>query len=291
MTLPRSIALALAVGCGGGATAVAPVGPDRARFPLSVAADERMITIPAGQFIAGSTPEERQSAYDDFLHTANHDGAREHEWFAKEADRHPEKLPAFTIDLMPVTQSAYSELVAAGTVPAPTIDEVAWKVQGFQQDYTTQVVRFNWKDGRPPHGREDHPVVLVTHDEATRYCSWRGRRLPTSAEFEKAARGEQGLAYPWGNAYEAGKLNSAVAGPGETTPVGAYGDGASPYGLFDMAGNVFQWTSTPAEGGKMIVKGSAWDDHGGVGRGASQHGRKHEVRHVIVGFRCASDVR
>ncbi len=289
MTSSRSLAVVIVIGCG--SSAVAPVGPDRAKFPLSIAADERMITVPAGQFIAGSTPEERAGAYDDFLHTANHDGAREHAWFAKEADRHAEKLPAFMIDLMPVTQSAYAEFVSSGAAPAPAIDEAGWKAQGFQQDYATQVVRFLWKDGRPPHGREDHPVVLITHDEATRYCGWRGRRLPTAAEFEKGARGDQGLAYPWGNAYEATKLNSAVGGPGDTTPVGTYGDGASPYGLFDMAGNVFQWTSTPGDGHKMTVKGSAWDDYGGVGRGASQHARKHDVRHVIVGFRCASDVR
>jgi len=275
----------IVIACG---APVAPLGPDRAKAPLSTAADKQMIAIPEGKYIAGSTPEERQAAYDDYLHTANQDGAREHAWFGKEQDRHGEKLPAFSIDLMPVMQSAYAELVATGAVPAPTIDETTWKTQGFQQDYATQVARFIWKDGRPPHGREDHPVVLVTYDEAAKYCAWRGRRLPTAAEFEKAARGELGLAYPWGNAYEASKLNSAVAGPGDTTPVGTHGDGASPYGLFDMAGNVFQWTRTPGDGGNMIVKGSAWDDHGGLGRGASQHGRKRDIRHVIVGFRCAS---
>ena len=169
-----------------------------------------------------------------------------------------------------------------------TIDEATWKAQGFQQDYATQVARFVWKDGRPSHGREDHPVVLVSYDDAAKYCAWRGRRLPTAAEYEKAARGEEGLAYPWGNAYEASKLNSAVAGPGDTTPVGTYADGASPFGLFDMAGNVFQWTSTPLDAEKMIVRGSAWDDYAGVGRGASFHGRKRTARHVIVGFRCAS---
>ena len=275
----------LAVGCGAAPTVK---GPDRAKAPLSAAADTHMIAIPAGLYIAGSTPEERASAYDDFLHTANHDGAREHKWFEREVDRHGEQLAAFSIDLMPVTQAAYGELVATGAVPAPTIDEATWKAQGFQQDYATQVARFVWKDGRPPHGREDHPVVLVSYDEAAKYCAWRGRRLPTAAEFEKAARGEEGLAYPWGNAYEANKLNSAVAGPGDTTPVGTYAEGASPFGLFDMAGNVFQWTSTPLDAEKMIVRGSAWDDYGGVGRGASFHGRKRTARHVIVGFRCAS---
>lgn len=275
----------LAISCG---TAPAAKGPDRVKAPLSAAADAHMVAIPAGLYIAGSTPEERASAYDDFRHTATHDGAREHKWFDREVDRHGEQLVAFSIDLMPVTQAAYGELVATGAVPAPAIDEAAWKAQGFQQDYATQVARFVWKDGRPPSGREDHPVVLVTYDEAAKYCAWRGRRLPTAAEFEKAARGEEGLAYPWGNAYESSKLNSAVAGPGDTTPVGTYADGVSPFGLFDMAGNVFQWTATPFDADKMIVRGSAWDDYAGLGRGAAFHGRKRTARHVIVGFRCAS---
>jgi formylglycine-generating enzyme required for sulfatase activity len=268
-----------------------PTGPALdTHAPLSAAADTKMIAIPAGQYIAGSTPEERQAAYDDYQATANNDGAREHEWFGKETDRHVTKLPAFKIDLMPVTQAAYAEFVAAGKAPAPTIDEAAWKAQGFQQDYATEVARFNWHDGRPPAGREDHPVVLVTYDEAAAYCAWRNhRRLPTADEFEKASRGDSGLAYPWGNAFEPSKLNSKVSGPNDTMPAGSFTDGASPYGVLDLAGNVFQWTSTPGEAGKQIVKGSAWDDYAGVGRGASQHGRKTTVRHVIVGFRCASD--
>lgn len=282
--------LLLVVTCAAcGTPATKPTAPVLDHAPLTAAADRRMIVVPAGQYIAGSTPEERSTAYDDFLATSGHDGAREHAWFDKEVDRHVTKGPSFKIDLMPVTQAAYSEFVAAGKAPAPTIDEPTWKAQGFQQDYATEVARFNWHDNRPPSGREDHPVVLVTYDEAAAYCAWRHRRLPTADEYEKAARGDNGFSYPWGNAFESGKLNSKVAGPGDTVPVGTFTEGASPYGVLDLAGNVFQWTSTPGEPGKMIVKGSAWDDYAGVGRGASLHGRKTTIRHVIVGFRCASD--
>ena len=269
-----------------------------ANASLSMAADDRMIEIPAGQYIAGSTPEERAGAYDDYLATAGHDAAREHAWFDKEEDRHIATLPAFRIDLMPVTQAQYAELVATGQVPAPTIDEATWNRQGFKQDYAAQVARFNWVDGRPPSGREDHPVVLVTWAEAARYCAWRGeqrgeaRRLPSAQEYEKAARGGGGFSYPWGNVYEADKLNSAVKGPRDTTPVGSHVEGASPYGVLDLAGNVFQWTSTPvANTDKMVVKGSAWEDFAGLGRGASWHGRPRTARHVIVGFRCAAGAR
>jgi len=267
--------------------------PGAATAPLSLAKDPQMIVIPEGKFIAGSTTEERTAAYDDYLATAGHDTARESKWFEGEEDRHLSHLPAFRIDLMPVTQAEYAEFVTARLAPPPSIDEKAWAAQGFVQDYAT-VERFIWKDGGPPTGHEDHPVVLVTWEEASAYCKWRGqltgqeRRLPTADEYEKASRGDNGLAYPWGNAYEAEKLNSAVKGPGDTTPVGQYTTGASPYGVLDMAGNVFQWTSTRFKEGHMTVKGSAWEDYGGVGRGASRHGRPIKARHVIVGFRCAA---
>ncbi len=272
----------------------APVHPAPGAM-LSLAADAHMIAIPAGPFVEGSTPEERAAAYDDYQTSSGHDTAREHAWFDREQDRRVTKLAAFRIDLMPVTAAEYAELVATGGAVAPTIDEPAWKTQGFAQDYATQVARFVWHDDQPPAGRADHPVVLVTWAEAEHYCRWRGqqrgepRRLPTAEEFEKAARGNDGLAYPWGNTYDADKLDSAVKGPVDTVSVGSYTTGASPYGMLDAAGNVFEWTSTPFGPGQMTVKGSAWDDFAGVGRGASRHGRSVGARHVIVGFRCAAD--
>ena len=270
-----------------------PMHPASAQAPLSLAKDQHMVVIPAGKYIAGSTPEERASAYDEYQSTAGHDTAREKKWFEGEDDRHLAMLDAFRIDLMPVTQAEYSEFVTAKRAPPPSIDEAAWTKQGFIQDYSV-VRRFNWVDGRPPKGREDHPVVLVTWGEAVGYCKWRGelvgqeRRLPNEAEFEKAARGDGGVAYPWGNVFDPDKLNSAVKGPRDTTPVGQYVDGKSPYGVLDVAGNVFQWTSTPFKDGQMTVKGSAWEDFAGIGRGASRHGRPIDARHVIVGFRCAA---
>ena len=251
----KPIVLALVASC----ASPAPTHPvTAATAPLSLAADAMMIAVPSGQYVAGSTPEERAAAYDDFTATAGKDTARAHKWFDAEAERHVAKLPAFRIDLMPVTQAQYAEIVVAGLAPAPAIDEAAWKAEGFTQDYATQVARFVWRDGRPPSGREDHPVVLVTWTEADRYCKWRGeqrgerRRLPTADEYEKATRGDGGLAYPWGNDYEPERLNSGVQGPGDTTPVGQYVKGASPYGVLELVGNVFEWTATPFEsGGEM----------------------------------------
>lgn len=282
--------------CSAGPTAAQQATTARAAHaPLSLAADDRMITIPAGRFIAGSTPEERAAAYEDHLTTSGHDDARAHQWFDREADRHVMTLPAFRIDLMPVTQAQFAEFTAEAHVAAPSIDQAGWQAQGFAQDFATQVARFVWLDGGPPGGREDHPVVLVAWTDAARYCAWRGalrggsRRLPTADEFEKAARGDGGMAYPWGNTFDPEKLDSAVHGPGDTTPVGTYTAGASPYGVLDMAGNVFQWTATPGEGGERIVKGSAWTEFAGVGRGASVATFANTTRHVAIGFRCAAD--
>lgn len=262
----------------------------------SRAADKVMVEVPAGPYIAGSTPEERQSAYEDYLTTSGRDTAREKGWFEHEEDRHRARLEAFRMDLTPVTNGAYAEFVADTGAPPPRIDEETWREQGFVQDYETEVERFNWPDQDPPPGRETHPVVLVTWEEAADYCAWRGevvgepRRLPTEDEFEKAARGPEGRIYPWGNDFDPSRLNSAVEGPRDTVPVGSFTKGASPYGLLDVAGNVFQWTSSPwpRGEGEKIVKGSAWDDWGGLGRGAARHGRRTEIRHVIVGFRCAA---
>lgn len=289
----RPVLVSSLVACGAPPPAI---HPHAVGAPLSLAADARMVTVPEGQYVAGSTPEERAQAYDDYQSTSGTDVARENKWFDREADRHVEQMTAFRIDLMLVTQSQFAEYVTAGRAVSPTIDEATWKATGFTQDYASEVARFVWRDGRPPAGREDHPVVLVTWDEADRYCAWRGevaggaRRLPTAHEFEKAARGDGGFSYPWGNSFEATRLNSGVGGQRDTMPVGTYTIGASPYGVLDLAGNVFQWTATPApDAGKMLVKGSAWEDFAGVGRGASAHGRARSMRHVIVGFRCAAD--
>lgn len=267
--------------------------------PHSQAADRMMLAIPAGPYIAGSTPEERARAYDDSLATSGRDSARKLKWFDREEDRHQAELPGFRIDQQPVTQAAYAEFVRDTKAALPFVDEQTWRKQGFIQRYETQVMRMNWLSDAPPPGREDHPVVLITWDEAAAYCAWRGalvgepRRLPTAAEFEKAARGDSGLTYPWGNEFDPDKLNSQVKGPLDTTAVGTFPDGASPYHMLDAAGNVFQWTSTPWPHARkrdtMTVKGSAWDDFGGLGRGAAQHGRGRSIRHVLVGFRCAAD--
>lgn len=286
--------LRLLAGCAAGPIAGHAMSPSAGHAPLSLAADDRMIAIPDGRYVNGSTLEERAAAYDDVQAVTGEDTARAQKRFEREADRHSAQLPAFRIDLMPVTQAQFAEMVSAEHVAPPGIDEAGWKAQGLPHDYASEVARFAWSGGKPPDGREDHPVVLVTWSDADRYCAWRGalrgekRRLPTADELEKAARGADGLAYPWGNAFEPDKLNSAVKGAGDTTPVGSYAAGASSYGVLDLAGNVFQWTAT-ADGDQMVIKGSAWDSMPGMGRGASFERRPKAARDIVVGFRCAAD--
>ncbi len=270
-----------------------------------------MIRVPAGPYRLGSTQAEREQAYEDFKATSGRDSARRNHWFDKELEARQATLDAYAIDRWPVTQGAYREYLRSEGLEGPHITEAQWRAQGFIQDYQREVQRFNWTGQEYPKGREDHPVVLVTAAEAAAYCHWRGRLvgetrvLPSAEQFEKAARGPSGAAYPWGESYDPELLNSADHGPRDTVPVGSYPRGASAAHVEGMAGNVFQWTSTGwplaaggspkaktgANAGRVTVKGSAWDDHGGVGRAASAHGRPAGVRHAIVGFRCASDLR
>jgi formylglycine-generating enzyme required for sulfatase activity len=286
------VALASLAACG--PRAARPADRD-APAPVSRAADAAMIAVPAGTYVAGSTAAEREQAYADAERTAGDDRARRGAWFAREEERHDATLPAFTLDRTHVTDAAYREFLVATGRAGPTIDRAAWQRQGYVQDYDREVARFGWHGQDFPAGRADHPVVLVTYEEAAAYCAWRGRVvgaprfLPSAAQLEKAARGEAGRIYPWGDAWDETRLDSAVAGPRDTEPVGSHPFGAGPYGHLDLAGEAFEWTSTPwpFDGSKQTLKGSAWDDDAGVGRGAARHGRPRTIRHAIVGFRCA----
>ena len=251
------------------------------------AAPELMVAVPAGEFWMGSTPEEREYGYhlDESLHGST--VARRQKWFEVETRRRLE-VPAYRIDRNLVTNADYARFVAATGYRAPFVDEETWRGYRLVHGYA-RVLKFLWPGRRPPEGREQHPVVLVGHVDAAAYCTWRGARLPSEAEWEKAARGTDGRYFPWGNAFDAGLLNSEDGGPFDTVPVGKYPNGQSPYGVLDMAGQVFEWTSTlfRIEPPRYVVKGGSWDDFPGVTRAAARHGRPPQLKHILVGFRCA----
>ena len=117
----------------------------------------------------------------------------------------------------------------------------------------------HWQGGRPPAGRDDHPVVYVDLDDARAYAIWAGKRLPTEEEWQYAAQGPDGLKYPWGEQMEASRCNAGETGG--TTPVKAFPRGRSPFGCYDMCGNVWQWTESQRSEGRTrfcIIRGGAW---------------------------------
>lgn len=166
-------------------------------------------------------------------------------------------------------------------------------------------------DWRHPHGpgsaiagRGDHPVVQVSRRDAAAYCRWRGLRLPEEAEWEFAARGTDGRRYPWGDAPPrqggAARANfgtpaccaaDAADGYLRIGPVGRYPSGASPFGLLDMAGNVWEWTASafPGRPGFVSLRGGGWGNDAYCLRAAYRHGNPPDIGLDMVGFRCAAD--
>ncbi|MZH03650.1 MAG: formylglycine-generating enzyme family protein [Nitrospinae bacterium] len=200
-----------------------------------------------------------------------------------EAPEHVSETDAFYIDLNEVTNADYKVFV----------------------DATEREHPFHWPEGRIPKGKESHPVVYVSWFDANEYCSWAGKRLPTEQEWEKAARGEEGLIYPWGNEWSLDKSNNPYKNSTGTEPVGSYPEGRSPYGLNDISGNVWEWVDsyylphpgnpvTRAEYGKdkRVLKGGSWFDclSYGCGLSAPTFNRSFftpEVKNNSFGFRCA----
>ncbi|MDH5526300.1 MAG: SUMF1/EgtB/PvdO family nonheme iron enzyme [Nitrospirota bacterium] len=209
-----------------------------------------------------------------------------------ETPEHVVELPAYYIDLYEVTNRRYSRYVTAsgGTVNPPR----------------------HWKNGMIPEGREEHPVVFVSWFDADDFCRWEGKRLPNELEWEKAARGPDGNVFPWGNHFELERANTpqrwaSMNDPGHTMPVGSFPSGKSPYGLFDMSGNVWEWTDSwyqPYPGNEFpnnfygeknrVLRGGSWYDclSYGCGLSAPSFNRSRftpKIKNSSFGFRCAAD--
>ena len=227
-----------------------------------------MVLVPAGPFLMGSL-----------------DG---------DADEAPPRLvtlPAYSIDRFEVTHAQYAKFVQA-TGHKPPLD---------------------WPGGVMPPKLAQHPVVNVTWADAAAYAKWAGKRLPTEAEWEKAARGNEGRIYPWGNSAAGRKAASGEdakdkAHPeGRTFPVGNFPDDTSPFGVMDMAGNVWEWTADwydaypgnetlELEFGKkfkVIRGGGAIDYYGALAsRRCADRARSAPYgTYDALGFRCVMEVK
>jgi len=256
-----------------------------------------LIAVPTGPYIAGSDRAEREAAYRLDEAAYGHSRTREWKWYEDEPARQERSLPAFEITRTPITNAQYAAFVTATGHPAPEVDETTWRGYGLIHPYE-RTRRHAWIGGEVPAGREAHPVVLVSQADAIAYARWlsestgRTWRLPSEAEWEKAARGPDGTRFPWGDDWDPARLNSHDQGPFDTLPVGSFPGGASPYGLLDGAGQVYEWTATPAAGaaGRIVVKGGSWDDSGcGICRPAARHGRPAGLKHILIGFRLVAE--
>jgi len=232
--------------------------------------------IPAGEFLMGTSISKR-------------DGGR---------NEYPERrifLDAFYMDSLEITNGRYLEFVKA----------TGHRIPEHPRDKTLTL----WQGATVPAAFKDHPVINVDWSDAAAYCAWAGRRLPTEAEWERAARGTTGRRFPWGDAEPtrtlANYLNQWRNGGG-LEPVGSHPQGASPEGVQDLQGNVWEWVSDwydphyyekgplrnpkgPNEGTRKVMRGSGWESEAPLLRSAHRLSSDPKNRNHSLGFRCAID--
>jgi len=254
-----------------------------------------VVAIPAGPFIAGSDAAEREAAYRLDQAAYGHSITREQGWYDSERPRGELVSGAYHIARTPITNAQYARFIVATGHPRPDVEPETWRRYRLIHPFE-RTRRFAWPGALPPAGRDDHPVVLVSHDDARAYAAWLSSvtgerwRLPTELEWEKAARGVDGRRFPWGDEFDPRRLNSHDLGPFDTLPVGSFAAGASPFGLLDPAGQVYQWTATETTPRRFLVKGGSWDDKGcGVCRPAARHSRPAHLKHILVGIRLVRE--
>ena len=279
---PAPVAAAREGASSEGVLALVPPAPDRVR-------------IPSGAFVMGSTQDEVMAA----IHACAQEPLGDPDFceqkgeFANEMSEHEVFVTGHWLDRTEVTVERYRTCVANGVC-----SELPYALGGARFD------------------APDLPAVLVTWFEARRFCEWAGGRLPTEAEWEHAARGDDRRAYPWGNVYNAFLANhgrlawdnlDASDGFLEIAPVGSFPDGATAAGAVDMAGNVEEWVADwyapsyaglsvmnprgPTSGDERVVRGGSYTHQRASLRAAARGHAMADERRTWRGFRCAYDAR
>lgn len=197
-----------------------------------------------------------------------------------EKPTHKVKIDAFQIDIREVTKEEYAQFIQATGYKPPS----------------------SWSGGKL-RGNGKEPVSDVSWDDATAYAKWAGKRLPTEEEWEVAASGKDHYLYPWGNNWENGRANTKEASTNSVLPAGASPKGLSPFGLYDMCGNVWEWTSSepdayPGSSFKVdnpkdfkVIRGGSYMDVQAVVRTYSRNWVEANRTNAALGFRCAKDVK
>jgi len=269
-----------------GVTATIPATPGIGSTRLSEIDGAKLVYVPAGEFGMGSS----EAQYFAAVRLCLNAGGKQdfcNKWEMLEKPLHTVFLDAFWIDQTEVTNAMYAMCVGAGTCQPPG--------------------HTNSQNHKLYYGEDqfaDFPVIWVDWNQANAYCQWAGRQLPSEAQWEKAARGTDGRTYPWGEGMDCHKANINGC-TGDTTPVGSYPAGASPYGALDMAGNVAEWVADwygasyyasspksnptgPTSGDSKILRGGSWDvDIYNGGRSAYRDECGATCRLSDIGFRCA----
>ncbi|CAI2718712.1 formylglycine-generating enzyme family protein [Nitrospina watsonii] len=240
-------------------------------------ARENMALIPEGEFVMGSM---RSLLELDPTALFQHD----RHMLGPEDPAHDVYLKAYYIDVYEVTNAQYAEFMKA---THPKKEPRYWNDAKFNQP--------------------KQPVVGVTWKDAQAYCHWRNKRLPTEAEWEKAAKGKRPVKYPWGNTaptVEQANFDNTV---GKTTPVGSYEAGKSDFGVYDLSGNVAEWVQDwhqpeyylfspkenppgPERGMYKVIRGGHWHNNSEDVRLSYRNATVPTLRQDSVGFRCAADV-
>jgi len=262
-----------------------------------------MVLIPEGEFLMGSSDEQIEKMSRIKPDMPEH--------MRHETPQHRVYLDDFYIDQHEVTNAQFQKFVEE-TNYVTDAEREGWGYCWEGTPTWPQIAGVNWRSpfrkGDSIAGKSDHPVIQVSYNDALAYARWAGKRLPTEAEWEKAARGTDGRMYPWGDAWDANNVNSREGGPRSTLPVGSRPGGASPYGAHDMGGNVWEWVAdwyhprfylwTPyrnptgiAVGEHRVLRGGSWLNTREWVRCA------HRDNYVTIpsfrihrgGFRCALD--